>query len=231
MTQPDPREKFHIHIDAERIDAGLADALLHKRGFSEKNFIREGQRGSEYSPNVHITRKYLDKTTFNVDFDFILAEVARGPALDGYVEGEYISLDRSFAFKPRTTAPQAPFCVDLGSLPPSTFRQTELHLTVDAASDPVMLEALFGMGFFCAYAPKDYGPAQIFTMQGSVRDIARITPHLIDFVEQGGLAHARLKEERIVRWWVSDESVVLPPVIQNIHLAEQEVENVLLCPA
>jgi hypothetical protein len=211
-------ERFHIHIDAESIDPRLSNALLDNRGFTEKNFIRDGQRGSEYSPHVHVTRKYWDRASFDRDFDFILAEIDAGAELDGYVEGEYIALNRQFSYRPRGVGSAAPFKLVLGSLPEGSFRQTELHLTASQdKSDPEVLDMLFGMGFFCAYAPKDYGMAQVFTAQGSYGNIAQITPILIDLIEEGGLAHVRLKEERIVRWWVSRPSITLPPVIEKIE--------------
>jgi hypothetical protein len=212
-------ERFHIHIDAETIDPRLSSALLDSRGFSEKNFIREGQRGSEYSPHVHVTQKYWDKASFDKDFDFVLAQIGAGAELKGYVEGEYIALNRQFQYKPRQNAVAAPFKLALGQLPEGTFRQTELHLTVSQEeSDPAVLEALFDMGFFCAYAPKSYGMAQVFTVQGSYRNIAEIIPLLTGFIEEGGLAHVRLKEERIVRSWVSSASIVLPPIVEEIEV-------------
>ena len=227
MSATHSPELFHIHIDAEAMDRRLSAALLGERGFSEKNFIREGQRGSEYSPHIHITRKYWDRASFDRDFDYILAQIEAGAELEGYVEGEFIALNRQFAFEPRQESPLPPFKVVLGALPQGAFRQTEVHLTVSAEqSDANMLEALFEMGFFCAYAPKPYGMAQVFTMQGSYRHIAAILPPLTNFIEGGGLAHARLKEERIVRWWVSNSSVALPPVIHQIVLpAETAVES------
>lgn len=218
MSQPRFPERFHIHIDAEWIDPCLSKELLEAYGFSEKNFVREGRRGSEFSPHVHITRKYPDRVSFDRDFDFILREIGEGRSLEGYVEGEFIALNRSFSTSRRSGSTRLPFIVEVAPLAPGSFRQTELHLTVSSAeSDPEVLDTLFEMGFFCAYAPKDYGMAQVFTMQGSYRNIAVITPLLIGFIEQGGLARARLKEERIVRWWTSSATCALPPVVARIE--------------
>lgn len=211
-------ELFHIHIDAESLDPRLSNLLLDERHFAEKNFVRAGQRGSEYSPRIHITRKYGDQATFNRDYDFIMEEIRKGAELVGYIEGECIAYNRIFNRKPRATQAAIPFVAVLGPLEANSFRQTELHLTVSAEhSEPAAIEALFQMGFFCAYAPKDYGIAQVFTMQGKYRDIAQVRRMLVDFVEQGGFAHARLKEERIVRWWVSGNDVLLPPIIHEIE--------------
>lgn len=220
-------ELFHIHIDAESMDPRLSNSLLDERGFSEKNFVRDGRRGSEYSPHIHITRKYGDHVSFKSDFDYIMSQVSAGLELEGYVEGEFIALNRQFPYRPRESGVEAPFKVILGPLPESSFRQTELHLTVSSEeSDPAVLDTLFEMGFFCAYAPKDYGMAQVFTVQGSYRNIAEITPLLTSFIEAGGLARARLKEERIVRWWVSSPAMVLPPIVQRIeHLAGVPLES------
>lgn len=220
-------ELFHIHIDAESMDPGLSNALLDERGFSEKNFIRDGQRGSEYSPHIHITRKYADHVSFKNDFDYIMSQISAGRELEGYVEGEFIALNRQFQHRPREVTAEAPFKVDLAPLPEGSFRQTELHLTVSSeGSDSAVLDTLFEMGFFCAYAPKEYGMAQVFTVQGSYSHIAEITPVLTSFIEAGGLAHARLKEERIVRWWVSSPAIVLPPIVQRIeHIADAALES------
>jgi hypothetical protein len=216
-------ERFHIHIDAEKMDNLFVSQLVGERGFSEKNFIRNGERGSQYSPAIHITAKYDDRDTFDRDFDYILDRINGGTKIIGYIEGEFIAIDRRFETRALNHDPRPPFQLELTPLVKGAFRQTELHLTISAEeSDQRVVNMLHDMGFFCAYVPKDYGRAQVFTVQGSYRDIARITQPVIDLVERGGLARARLKEERIVRSWVSADARALPPVVGTIHFFNAE---------
>lgn len=103
-------------------------------------------------------------------------------------------------------------------LEPDTFRETEIHITLSRDdSDPRLLEALTDMGFFCAYLPKDYGEAAIFTVQGSREDIDKILPVTIEYLETvGGAVECSIKEERITHWWLSKPDVARPPVIEKI---------------
>lgn len=213
-----PKEKFHIHLDASRICPKLLSHLLGRMAFSEKNFVRGG-RGSEHSPEFHLTKKYWDVDSFKSDFSAVIAQVEDGAAFDGYVEGEFIALDQEIPFLPSNEGLERPLSFSLAPLPKGSFRKTELHLTVASdLSDQAVLEQLFSMGFFCAYAPKPYGLAQIFTVQGSLEHIDEIKRKLIPFLERrGGLHHASLKEERIVRWWASSTDVNLPPVVSEVH--------------
>jgi hypothetical protein len=212
------KEKFHIHLDASRIGSSLRSRLLGPMAFSEKNFIRGG-RGAEHSPDHHLTKKYWDRPTFESDFASIVSDIEAGAEFHGYIEGEFIALDRDFPLRPGDVSVGKPLSFSLAPLPKGSFRETELHLTVASdLSEQAVLEDLFDMGFFCAYAPKAYGTAQIFTVQGSLKHIDEIKHQLIPFLERrGGLSHASLKEERIVRWWTSAFDLKLPPVVDAIH--------------
>lgn len=218
MNAPDRPEKFHIHIDAQALDPRLKELLLEKLGFEEKNFVREGMRGSEYSPELHLTKNYWDREVFDRDFDAIEESIAHGLWLRGYVEGEYIASRQLFADVPRRDGVSPPFRIHHAALPAGSFRETEIHLTVDAnESDPKVIDEYFEMGFFCAYAPKTYGLAQILTMQGSLLDLRQIKEAISQHIlARGGLKRAKLMEERIIRWWASSPDVALPPVVGRI---------------
>ena len=137
----------------------------------------------------------------------------------GYVEGEVIAEDIQIEEKPFSEFVPAPFRIATTSLPAGHFRESEIHVTLDRdRSDPRLIEALAGMGFFAAYLPKPYGTAQIFTVQGSRALIGELMPDLLAFLRTaGGAVSCSVKEERIAAWWMSDPPVRLPPVISTVE--------------
>jgi hypothetical protein len=73
------------------------------------------------------------------------------------------------------------------------------------------------MGLFAAYLPKPYGTAEIFTAQGSKKQIQTILPLLLEYLEKaGGAVDCSIKEERVADWWMSHPDLRLPPVIASI---------------
>ena len=139
----------------------------------------------------------------------------------GYIEGEFIPSDEDIAEKPFDPSVPIPFRLNRGALPSGSFRDNELHITLDRdRSDPALLACLKEMGFFSGYLPKSYGTAQVLTVQGSHRDIGAIKPAVLRFLRlAGGSQRCSVKEERIVKWWVSSPTLALPPVIQDIRWA------------
>jgi hypothetical protein len=213
---------FHIHVDAAKISAPFEDYLA-ETGFVRTDFAGhpEGAEGFE-APN-HLTLKLYDAAEFRKKFDEVATKARMTEGIRGYLEGEFIPVDQEIEDRPYRTGVDAPFRVTSQPIVQGSFRETEIHITLDRdRSDPRLLASLSEMGFFSAYMHKSYGVAQIFTVQGSRTEIGQLLPRLLTYLEScGGTASCSVKEERVARWWLSEPSVPLPPVIGTIEWAPQ----------
>ena len=194
---------FHLHVDAKWISQEMEYALLSRFGFTVDNFS-ENQGGIvSYAPARHITRKFDDVREFNSTYRqvYLLAQTPNW--FSGYLEGEYISFDISLpTTKLADPLPEPPFCIEHTSLLSGTFRESEIHITLDRdESDPIVREMLLKMGFVLATIPKSYGVAEIFTAQGTrkqIRDLLSLTLEYLNNI--GGIARGSIKEEIIAHW-------------------------------
>jgi hypothetical protein len=209
---------FHIHIDAVSITSDF-ETFLADMSFVRTDFAGhpEGADGHE-APN-HFTLKLTDSEAFKKTFDQVVSRAAEMSGIRGYVEGEFIPLDADVPDRPYRLGVQVPFRVESGDIEHGSFRETEIHITLDRdKSDPRLLASLTDMGFFSAYMKKAYGVAQIFTVQGSRQQVDELLPHLLNYLETcGGTSHCSVKEERVAKWWLSNDSVSLPPVVKRIN--------------
>jgi len=208
---------FHIHVDATSLKPAFESFLL-ENGFVRTDFAGHPEGADAFEAPNHLTLKLTDSVAFQQSFDRVIAKAEETSGLDGYVEGEFIPLDADIPDRPYREGVAAPFRADSGNIEPGSFRETEIHVTLDRnRSDRRLLDALTRMGFFSAYMNKPYGVAQIFTVQGSRGQIDRLLPKLLEYLEAcGGTSHCSVKEERVAKWWLSSDSVSLPPVIKKI---------------
>lgn len=111
--------------------------------------------------------------------------------------------------------PEPPFCIEHTTLLTGTFRESEIHITLDReTSDPIVREMLLKIGFVLATIPKSYGVAEIFTVQGTRKQIRELLFLTLDYLNNiGGIARGSIKEELIARWWISPDITKLPPVV------------------
>lgn len=210
-------ERFHVHVDASSLPEELATHLRQVLGFVDTNFSGHPEGVEHYEPAAHLTLKMSGGSAFRQAFEATTA-AARAGALDGYVEGEVIALDEAIEENPFDSTIPVPFRIQTRKLPPDTFRESEIHVTMDRdRSDPRLLKSLIEMGFFAAYLPKSWGTAIIFTAQGS-RDVIRIlTENTLAYLRTaGGAIGCTVKEERIAAWWTSRSDVPLPPVVERV---------------
>jgi hypothetical protein len=209
---------FHIHVDAAQISPPFEEYLA-QTGFVRTDFAGhpEGADGFE-APN-HLTLKLYDAAEFRKKFDEVAHAAIETSGIRGYLEGEFIPVDRDVADRPYQAGVDIPFRVESRPIAQGSFRETEIHITLDRdRSDPRLLASLTEMGFFSAYMHKSYGVAQIFTVQGTRTVIDQLLPRLFAYLEScGGTANCSVKEERVARWWLSDPTVALPPVISDIE--------------
>ena len=207
--------EYHIHVDAKWLSSELEHFLTDVLGFWRMDFIREHHGHSNHAPERHLTLKLFDGREFKSAFRRIEEFVSSKKALVGYIEGEYVAIDRAIPVRPFDPTVPIPFTVDLEQLQPGRFRQSEVHVTLSRDhSDFRLLTNLSAMGLYSALIPKTYGIGLVFTVQGSQQTISKLVPPLIEYLHAaGGCMSGSVKEERIASYWVSDPNLVLPPVV------------------
>ncbi len=213
-------QEFHIHIDAKNINTQFDKILSKQYGFEHKNFIQRQDLNPSYAPETHLTYKTTDPNRSSQIFKNIYTYLEQNPdAMIGYVEYEYIPEKILIEYQTFNPDVPIPFQLELGKLPVGTFREDEIHITLDRDnSDPRLLESLRQIDFFSTLRQKDYGIAEIFTTQGSYLNIQRVLPLITNYLnEVGGAVNCVIKEERIVRSWMSSPDLKLPPVISTIQ--------------
>lgn len=145
----------------------------------------------------------------------------------GYIEGEIIALDCDFEQSPYDPNVSAPFKLVTSDLPPGTFRQSEVHITLCAErSDHRLLQALMNMGFLTVYMPKAWGIAIIFTAQGTRKLVRKVRDAIFTYLRAaGGSVQCSIKEELIAKWWVSPGAVSMPRIVETIEWATSSYNN------
>ena len=213
--------EFHIHIDASELAPPFEATLVERLSFRRSDFSHQGNDDKEcFAPVRHLTFKCHDRAEFDGVFDKVVAAASQGEMMRGYVEGEVLPFDDEIESAPFDPAVPLPFRIEMRDLSEGEFRETEIHLAMsDVESDPRLFAALEEMGFLCVRIEKTYGLARIWTVQGRREELSLITPLLRRYLSlAGGAARASIKEERVVRFWISGSDVRLPPVIREIQL-------------
>lgn len=211
--------EFHIHVDAQSLSAEFERYLIDDLGFWRSDFSGHPEGVEHFEPPHHLTKKVSSGVEFRADFERLVAYAEERAPMKGYLEGEFIALDEDLEERPFDASVVPPFKVEATSLPAGGFRESEIHVVLDRdRSDPRLIDSLLSMGFFTAYMPKPYGTAQIFTAQGSKARIQEILPPLTNYLKRaGGAANCSIKEERVAAWWLSEEGLRLPPVVDKIR--------------
>ena len=207
--------EFHIHVDAIEIEDSF-EAFLNMLNFSRSDFCGHREGLAHFEPPNHFTFKCQDGKTFRNIYDQLFQYCRTHTPLKGYLEAEFVPIDLDLPEKPYNHFP-IPFVAELEPLN-SGFRESEIHITLDSKrSEPQLLSQLLEMGFFSAFIQKQYGVAEVFTLQGTKRQISDILPIVKSWlIKSGGAKNCSLKEERIIEWWVSHDSLDLPPIIKSI---------------
>ncbi len=211
--------QFHVHIDATFLSAELEEYVVFDLGFWRSDFSGHPEGVEHYEPPHHLTQKTATSKEFRTLFDRIVGHAQAPQAMRGYIEGEFVALDRDLPSRPFDASVPLPFKLERTFLPPGAFRESEVHVSVDRdRSSPQLLRNLLEMGLYAAYLPKPYGTSEIFTAQGSRAHIDCILPALTAYLERtGGAVECSIKEERIAAWWMSEQNLPLPPVIGSIQ--------------
>lgn len=209
---------FHIHVDALTLSDEFEDHLIRYLGFWRSDFSGHPEGIEHFEPPHHLTIKLPTSAEFRKMFDGLVAYAEANAPMKGYLEGEFLSLDEDLEERPFDPAVKLPFTINKTNLPVGGFRETEIHVVLNRdKSHPRLLQSLLEMGLYTAYIPKEYGTAQVFTVQGSKDKIQTMLPALREYLEKaGGAVNCSIKEERVADWWLSEPTVRLPPVVESI---------------
>jgi len=225
----------HIHVDAHSpLSEEFERYLLVDLGFVWTQFDEPEEPVEDYYPRYHLTRKFYDRSEFKsmqkLLYDYL--ENSDDP-FDGYAEFEALTVDQRLNEdeKPFNPGIEPSFRISPenwkklhGAKGPDSFRESEIHLGMDAErSDPRLIERLTDMGFMVIFNTKEVAGSKyrqiIFTMQGSpwetIDDICQRTIRYID--EAGGAVNCDIIEERITTHWLSGPHVARPPIITAEH--------------
>ena len=212
--------EFHIHIDAQTLSIPFEKFLIETQEFWNSDFSGHPEGQSHCPPKKHLTRKTKYAQEFRGIFDAIIGYLNKdSKAIEGYIEAEYIPIDIEIESKPFNPEVKIPCNFQLTSLLPGTFRQDEIHITLERKkSDPRLINSLRSMGFYSVYMKKPFGEVEIFTAQGTRKTIRKVLPEVITYLRAaGGAVSCSVKEERIIRWWMSSPEIRLPYVIKSVE--------------
>ena len=207
--------EYHIHVDANYLAPKTEKLLLGCFEFRDTAFSGHAKGALHFETLKHFTFKTKDKLDFDLKFDVVKRYFLDNPEdISGYLEGEYVPLDLDITPKPFDPTVSLPFRLELTNLEAGSFREDEIHITLDRdKSEPQLLENLRSMGFFSAYMDKSQSNVEIFTAQGSKKNIRMILKQIKEYLNKaGGGIGGSIKEEIILRWWLSDPQIAVPPI-------------------
>jgi hypothetical protein len=209
--------EYHIHADLERVSGGFLTEL-EQLGFFADDFA---EPRAAFVPRRHYTRKPYSGSEFReVWRNAIALAHEHREEIDGYLEGEVAHIS-FFSESPVDSTVQLPFVCKLGELPIGSFREDEIHVEFDRdRSDEMVRRALKDMGFRQAFYPysKGLGVGEIWTVQGTSRQIQLIAPRLDEFLSQlGGMVRGEMDRETVAEFWLSRPDLKMGPVISSIE--------------
>ncbi|MBN3949262.1 MAG: hypothetical protein HWQ38_23495 [Nostoc sp. NMS7] len=219
-TRPALVGEFHIHIDAQTLSTPFEKFLIETHNFWNSDFSGHPEGLAHRPPKKHLTIKTKYASQLRENFASILRYLEENSeAIEGYIEAEYIPVDVEIKEKSFNPEIEIPFKLNLASLAPGTFRQEELHITLSREqSDPRLINSLRDMGFYSVYMEKSFGEVEIFTAQGTRKIIRQLLPEVITYLTAvGGAVQCSVKEERIIRWWMSSPELLLPSIINTVE--------------
>jgi hypothetical protein len=189
---------------------------LEVAGYVDGSFVRPD--GSQSSPRYVRTLKVQDPKEFKRESRWLTRTVQRDGQFVGFVETEVIVRRVPIARSATVLTPAPPFVAHVRKEPGGRSKQADLHVSLCASeSDPRIVSQLVQMGLSCAFLPKSWGSAAVFSLQGGRRIIAEAFSALEGFLRgSGGAARCSIKEERIASLWVSGDDAPPMNVIDRI---------------
>src|SRR5689334_12795334 len=123
---------FHIHVDAVTLEPVLEEYLTRQLGFWRSDFSHQFADDDGYEPAHHLTQKPETSSQFRRLFGKVVDFAKAHPgSMRGYIEGEFIALDTDVDERPFDPSVKPPFQLTLAPLPSSSFRETEVHISLD----------------------------------------------------------------------------------------------------
>ena len=213
---------FDLHIDATVITTEFERFLVEQCKFWRNDFSGHPEGTEGHEPDHHLTLQLDTGREFRDMFDRVVGYARVNRSIIGYIEGEFIALDVDVRRRPFACDVTTPFIVETGKIPSGTFRESEIHVTMNRDASECCLRAnMLKMGFFSAYLPKEYGVGEVFTVQGSRAQIDALLPYVRKYLESaGGSVNCSIKEERVADFWLSAPDVHCPPIIKRINWAK-----------
>lgn len=210
---------YHWHVDFSQMTTDLEQVLTDHFGMWREDF-----EAGEHIPGLQLSRKFgSEEGMIFTQEGRRLRELLeqRSSELTGYLELELVYNDWDIPTVPCTEGVPLPFTITLTPLGAGTFREAEIHISLDRdATDGRLIDALRGMGLYCAELAKEDGyVAAVYTVQGSRTDIEALFTPLWEYLCQvGGAVHGSIKMEYVPQWgWYrSPQDFPVPPVVSKI---------------
>ena len=219
-TTPEAR-RYHLHFDAERVHPDLANEII-KIGFWPDNFSGHPDTDG-MEPETHLTWKgnTRDEYIFRRNLLYALVKEAPESQFKGYLEGEAIMEDIDLPEIPYSTDQKPGFRIHNRKVS-SDRKEHELHIALDEASHPELLQALRDLGLFYSRLQKEGYIACIYTAAGSKELIGELFPLVQNYLLRvGGAKYCSIKKEAIAFWYEAlpeDECAShLMPVVDRIE--------------
>jgi len=142
---------YHVHVDAEQLDAAFEAYLTGPMAFWRSDFSHEIEQHEGYEPAHHLTRKPSTSVEFRRVFADVVDYVTRHPsAMRGYIEGEFIAIDDDFETGPFDPTVPMPFALTMTSLLGARFARVK-YTSRSTATRPTRACARISTGW--AFSP------------------------------------------------------------------------------
>src|SRR5437764_13437926 len=113
---------FHIHIDALWVSPEFERYLTEELHFWRSDFSGSPENSEAFYPLNHFTQKLSTGKEFRSCFDRVRGYASEHEAMKGYIEGEFIALQKHLEAHKFNEEVRPPFRIQRRLLAPGTFR-------------------------------------------------------------------------------------------------------------
>lgn len=192
------RREFHIHVNALSLGEG-SPTSLQGCGFELKPF-ELSEAGTSYTPVLHYSFKSHDETECEYAFDSARRVLQQDALFVGYVEAEVVSRRDTIVPSNELKLP-IPQIVVLELRPPSIWRESEVHVVVEAFEG--VEEALGMRAFYKSLITKGGKLFSVLTAQGPRSVISGLYSELRAHLQSHSTVAVDIKEEVLVQFFKS----------------------------
>lgn len=108
---------FHLHVDALTLSNEFEQQLTQELGFWRTDFCGHPEGAEAFEPPNHLTQKPSSSEEFRAVFDKVVDYAKSNDAMKGYLEGEYVALDKDIEQRLYDPSVQPPIKLACVSLP------------------------------------------------------------------------------------------------------------------